>query len=62
MSWIMLNIPLSVLIVGFAAGLPLWAMLSSREENTHVLIDPAVLRPVHDREHELVGVGQGLGN
>lgn len=58
----MLNIPLSVLMVGFATGLPLWAMLSSREENTHVLIDPAVLRPVHDREHELVGAGHGLGN
>jgi len=58
----MLNVPLSVLMVGFAAGLPLWAMLSSREDDTQARIDPAVLRPVHGRERELVGAGHGLGS
>jgi hypothetical protein len=45
MNWILLNVPLAVLMVGFAAGLPLWVMLKHAEENYPVALDSAVLRP-----------------
>ena len=44
MNWIALNIPLAVVMVGFAAGLPLWVMLKHPETDRPVALDPSVLR------------------
>ena len=39
-----MNIPLAVVMVGFAAGLPLWVMLKHPETDRPVALDPSVLR------------------
>ena len=44
MNWIALNIPLAVVMVGFAAGLPLWVMLKHPETDRPVALDTSVLR------------------
>jgi len=44
MNWIALNIPLAVVLVGFAAGLPLWVTLKHPETDQPAVLDPSVLR------------------
>ena len=55
MSWIALNIPLAVLMVGFAAGLPVWVILRHPEIDRPVALDPEVLRPVRAATTDLPG-------
>ena len=44
MNWIALNIPLAVVMFGFATGLPLWVMLKHPETDRPVALDLSVLR------------------
>ena len=46
MNWIALNIPLGVVMFGFAAGLPLWVMLKRPDTDRPLAQDPSVLRVV----------------
>jgi hypothetical protein len=46
MSWILLNVPLALVMLAFAVGLPMWVMLKHPEENAPVAFDADVLRPV----------------
>ena len=39
-----MNIPLALVMVAFAAGLPLWVMLKHPETDRPVALDPSVLR------------------
>ena len=46
MNWIALNIPLGVVMFGFAVGLPLWIMLKYPDTERPVAQDSSVLQVV----------------
>lgn len=45
MAWILLNIPLAVVMLALAAGLPLWVTLRHPEEDRVVDVPREVLSP-----------------